>query len=90
MGEGGTNGTYAPTDFVVVDPETSTIISKVEWDGELPKARKGSGKRKQAIRPWGTYRSVRNTYRLEGKRKDEEKRGELDEVLPKVLENLWG
>jgi hypothetical protein len=35
--------------------------------------------------PWGTYRSMKRIYKLEGKMKDAEPNRTLEEVLPKAL-----
>ena len=93
---------YTDEDLVYVDPETRTVIGKVEWDkNDNPKAllmperaptpgkerRRGGGKR---FYPWGTYRSMKNMFRLEGKRKKEEPTGTLDEIMVKALrEPYW-
>ncbi len=90
-----------------VDPETRTVIGKVEWNrNEKPKslpyapkedvAKKGKPgeEDKKSFRwrkfyPWGTYRSMRRIYRLDGKPKDAEPNRTLDEVLPKALKDAY-
>lgn len=47
------------------------------------KARTGGWHRKHY--PWGTYRSMKRIYKLEGKMKDAEPNRTLEEVLPKAL-----
>lgn len=40
--------------------------------------------------PWGTYRSMKRIYKIEGKIKDPEPNKTLEEVLPKALnEAFW-
>ncbi len=39
--------------------------------------------------PWGTYKSMRRVYRIDGKMKDAEPNRTLDEVLPKALESAF-
>ena len=64
---------------------------------EKPKAKTAGGKLRRAsfsprIRyyPWGTYRSMKIIYQLEGKRRKEEPSGTLDEVMEKALkEPYW-
>ncbi len=39
--------------------------------------------------PWGTYKSMRRIYRLDGKPKDAEPNRTLEEVLPKALKDAY-
>lgn len=97
--------TYADSDFVYVDPATKQVVGKVEWtkDG-LPKEKKyvepviASEKKKKdeqrkpsrrKLYPWGSYRSMKRIYRLEGKVKEAESNETLDQVLPKALESAF-
>lgn len=101
--------TWKDDDFVYVDPDTRTVIGRVEWTQEgFPKSRKfevakspdspekKTGKREKktfdrGYYPWGTYRSMKRIYRLEGKVKDADVNATLDDVLPKALNQaFWG
>ncbi len=99
---------YKDDDLVYVDPETRTVVGKVEWNrNEKPKSRqyvppasdpadaaaqgkkgRGGGWHRKYY-PWGTYRSMKRIYKLEGKMKDPEPNRTLDEVLPKALEQAF-
>ncbi len=93
---------YKDDDLVYVDPETKTVIGIVEWgknDRPLSKAAaapaattdaKGRRTFHRKFYPWGTYRSMRRIYKLEGKMKEAEPNKQLEEVLPKALnEAFW-
>ena len=73
---------YSDGDFVYVDPDTRTVVGRVQWDknGEpvalekkdpnaekLAIERKGRKPRKRYY-PWGTYQSMNRIYRLERKK----------------------
>jgi hypothetical protein len=97
--------TYKDDDLVYVDPDTRTVVGRVEWDkNEKPKslaykppapdpkktekeARKSFWRK---VYPWGTYKSMKRIFKLEGKIKDPEPNKTLEEVLPKALnEAFW-
>lgn len=62
-----------------------------EGDGKKPAA-KGRGRRppRQRYYPWGTYRSMKRVYKIEGKQHKEESNKTLDEVIEKALqEPFW-
>lgn len=65
----------------------------VEEDDEEPKdktAKKGMRPRRQRYYPWGTYRTMKKIYKLEGKQIQEDNRRTLDEVIEKaVKEPFW-
>jgi len=52
---------------------------------ERPKKRSFGRK----IYPWGTYRSMKKVYQLEGKVRKTESNRTLDEILPKALETAF-
>ena len=93
--------TYQDTDLVYVDPEDRMVVGIVEWSNtgnpkpkEMPekvKDEKGEKRFRPKKRwyPWGTYRSMKNIYRLEGKQKKNEPSGTLDEVIPKALKDPY-
>ncbi len=97
---------YKDDDLVYVDPETRTVVGHVEWSktGEKPLSKlyvapkvpdaKGKEPSKRSfwrkVYPWGTYRSMKRIFKVEGKIKDAEPNKTLEEVLPKALsEAFW-
>lgn len=96
---------YKDDDLVYVDPETRTVVGLVQWSNAgKPKALpmkmeeeeeeeadgKRHRKRRQRYYPWGTYRSMKRVYKIEGKIIGEDNRKTLDEVLEKALkEPYW-
>ena len=104
---------YQDHDLVYVDPETRTVVGRVEWGkNDRPKSKpyapvvkpepsqktekKGAAPEKKERGqfwrknfPWGTYRSMRRIYKLQGKVKDPEPNKTLDEVLPKALSQAY-
>ena len=107
-------GVYKDDDLVYVDPDSRTVVGRVEWSNSgrpksLPmkeemveveeddKGPKGKGKgrpprrqRRQRYYPWGTYRSMKRIYKIEGKQIKEESNKTLDEVIEKALqEPFW-
>ena len=100
---------YTDDDLVYVDPESRTVVGKVEWGkNERPKSlpyvpvqeketspsvkpgkkERGGGFHRKYY-PWGTYRSMRRIYKLEGKVKDAEPNKTLEEILPKALKDAF-
>ncbi len=54
---------------------------------EKPERRRGSGRKNY---PWGTYKSMKSAFRLEGKQKKMDPNKTLDDVLQKALEQpFW-
>lgn len=95
---------YKDDDLVYVDPETRTVVGIVEWGtGDKPKSKpyvaapakdaKPGDRPKGFWRkfyPWGTYRSMKRIFKVEGKIKDAEPNKTLEEVLPRALaEAFW-
>lgn len=98
---------FKDDDIVYVDPDSKTVVGKLEWaaNGERPKsmpykpivAEKADGAAPKKDRPffrkffpYGTYRSMKRIYKIEGKVKDPEPNKTLEEVLPKALsEAFW-
>jgi hypothetical protein len=90
---------------VYVDPDTRTVLGRVEWNKkEQPISKpypktvtvKGKGGAQEERRswrkqyPWGTYRSMRRMFKLHGKTRDPEPQKTLEEVLPRALnEAFW-
>ena len=92
---------YKDEDLVYADPENRVVVGPVEWNrngnvkpllmpprkNEKGEERKGGGKR---FYPWGTYKSMRNAYRLEGKQKRVDPGHTLEQVIEKALkEPFW-
>ena len=95
-----TNGQYNDDDLVYVDPETRSVVGPLQYDKNgNPKSlpyQKGEGLgqaelttgKKQWWRkhyPFGTYRSMKRAYRIEGKQVEKWGGGVLEEILPKAL-----
>ena len=81
---------YNDDDLVYVDPDSRTVVGKVEWEKEdKPKSlayRPKEGEKSwRTFFPWGTYRSMKGAFRIDGKRIEEESAESLDQVLPKML-----
>lgn len=95
---------YKDDDLVYVDPDTKTVVGLVEWSKTgvpLSKpyvstvsatAKKGKEEKRSFWRkfyPWGTYRSMRRIYKIEGKIKDPEPNKTLEEILPMALNQAF-
>lgn len=96
---------YKDDDLVYVDPETRQVVGIVEWSkNEKPKSKpyvpvastkelKPGEKPRGFWRkfyPFGTYKSMKRIFKVEGKVKDPEPNKTLEEVLPKALnEAFW-
>ncbi len=96
--------TYTDEDLVYVDPLARIVVGMVEWhpNGKAkslaiphaPTEKDDDAKpgRKPRIRfyPWGTYRSMKRLYKLEGKSRDEKPMLQLDDAIAKaVVEPFW-
>lgn len=96
--------TYRDDELVYVDPDTRTVVGRVEWSRagnpkSMPfvhadKEPKEKGERKRGggrkYYPWGTYRSMKGVFKIEGKQKKADSNKTLDEILPKALEQpFW-
>lgn len=72
-------------------PSTGSATEKVLGEDETPEKKPVAGKpvRRAPMRiryyPWGTYRSMRKIYKLEGKQPREESPYTLDDVIEKAL-----
>lgn len=97
--------TYNDDDLVYVNPETRKVVSKVEFDkngnpkqlemiiepkpskdGEKPVRKKPSRKR---YYPWGTYKTMKKIYRIEGKEKDTEDYKTLEQAISLAVEEPY-
>lgn len=98
--------TYKDEDLVYVDPDNRTVVGFVEWSNSgRPKAMpmkkdevvegedakgKPTRKRRERYYPWGTYRSMKRIYKLEGKVRDEKPPITLDQAIEKSMaEPFW-
>lgn len=76
-------------------PLAMKVEAKEEVEEEAapdPKAKGGRPRRVQRTRyyPWGTYRSMKKIYKIEGKQIKEESNRTLDEVIEKAIkEPFW-
>ncbi len=69
-----------PQDEVVVEEEQKPTKGKG----------RGAPRRRKRYFPWGTYKSMKAIYKLEGKAKRDEPRRTLDEAIEKaVAEPFW-
>lgn len=91
---------YNDEDLVYVDPENRVVVGIVEWSNSgkpKPKAmpeRPAEPGRERRIRtryyPWGTYRSMKRIYKLEGKIRSEPPSLTLDQAIELALkEPYW-
>ena len=90
---------FQDDDLVYVDPKSRKVVSKVEWNEQgLPKSLPMQGEtdegkrgRRAEFYPWGTYRSMKHAFSVEGKRKDSEgDKLTLSEALKKATqEPFW-
>ena len=96
--------TYADTDLVYVDPDARTVVGIVEWhengrpkslvipskEPAGPEDAKSDRKRRLKYYPWGTYRSMKRLYKIEGKMREERPLISLDEAIAKAMqEPFW-
>ena len=73
-------------DMVVEEEDDAKEDTKSSKDADKGKRRV----RRQRFYPWGTYRSMKRIYKLEGKVPREENTKTLDEVIEKALnEPFW-
>lgn len=89
-------------ELVYVDPDTNSVVGRMEWSKTgNPKSRAyeitapvpGEKERRSRFRkfyPFGTYKSMKRVFHVEGKRKKEQPEKTLDDILPKALkEPFW-
>lgn len=68
-------------------PEAEEQKKENDTKDKRPRGKKPSARRHY---PWGTYRSMKRIYRLEGKVKDNvETNATLETILPKALEQAF-
>ena len=96
---------YKDDDLVYVDPESKTVIGPLEWsragnpkplqmpsppDDERPSSRSGGrGPRRKRFYPWGTYRSMKRVFQLEGKTKKVEGNMQLEDAIQRALKEAY-
>jgi hypothetical protein len=87
---------------VYADPDSNAVVGPVEWNKNgLPKilpyvqkdAPDAKGERRRSWRknyPWGTFRSMKNVYKVEGKPRKKEPTKTLEQVIDVALkEPYW-
>jgi hypothetical protein len=95
-----TKESYDDQDLVYVDPEKRIVLGLVQWNQNgKPKplsmpAVEGDANEKHRHRarcyPWGTYRSMKHVWKLEGKISDTRPMLPLDEAIAKAQkEPFW-
>lgn len=97
---------YRDDDLVYVDPDERKVVGRVQWSNSgKPKSltvekveeshdADGKGRRRRGRErkyyPWGTYRSMKRIYKIEGKIREEKTERSLDEVIHLALkEPFW-
>ncbi|MEK7218799.1 MAG: hypothetical protein AAB728_05035 [Patescibacteria group bacterium] len=92
---------FKDDDLVYVDPENRTVIGPVEWSRAgnpkpkpklMPEAEgeRTRGPRRKHYYPWGTYKSMKRVYQLEGKPKKVEGNMPLDDAMQRAAkEAFW-
>jgi len=93
---------YSDSDFLYFDTEKRAVIGPVEWTKtgnvkplEKPSAFAEAGERTFRRKPrkeyyiWGTYRSLKRLYNLEGKAKREESTQTLDEAMARSMQEPY-
>ncbi|NOS67812.1 MAG: hypothetical protein HOO67_05635 [Candidatus Peribacteraceae bacterium] len=94
--------TWNPDDLVYVDPDTNSVVGKVAFgNNDNPKslpyvakeAPDAKGEKRRSWRkfyPWGTFRSMKNVFKVEGKPRKKEPTKTLNEVIEVALkEPYW-
>ncbi len=93
---------WNPDDLVYVDPDTSTVVGRVEWSPngnpkplpyvakEVPDAKGEKRRSWRKFYPWGSYRSMKNVFKVDGKPRKKEPTKTLEEVIEVALkEPYW-
>lgn len=92
---------FADSDFLYFDSETRAIVGPVQWSRtgnvrpmERPqRPSEGEGRRwrsRKEFYTWGSYRSLKHLYHLEGKEHDRERTQGLEEAMQRALaEAYW-
>lgn len=93
---------WQPDDLVYVDPDANVVVGKVEWSKNgNPKSRQyvskevsdAKGERRRSWRkyyPWGSYRSMKNVFKVDGKPRKKEPTKTLEQVIDVALkEPYW-
>ena len=92
---------FSDTDFLYIDPEKRTVVGPVQWSRvgsakpllkpEEPQAEDSRRRwsRRKEYYPWGSYRSLKRLYHLEGKEKEEERTQTLDQALERSLKEAY-
>ena len=100
-----TTATFSDEDLVYVDPDERKVVGKVEFNatgkpksmtvpGPAPSENgddvKPERRRRRKFFPWGTYRSMKKIYKIEGKVREERPMLTLDEAIVKAMaEPFW-
>jgi hypothetical protein len=95
-----TGASYRDDDLVYVDPDQCSVVGLVQWSSagrpkslEVPVAGSGDQRERRSRRrryfPWGTYRSMKRIYKLEGKVRSEPPTSDIHAVIEKALEQPY-
>ncbi|MDD4319780.1 MAG: hypothetical protein PHW10_05660 [Candidatus Peribacteraceae bacterium] len=93
---------FKDEDLVYVDPDTKSVVGPLEWSRSgNPKSKpfpppaeekKEGGRRRNRRKhyPWGTYRSMKRVFQVEGKQKKQEGNMLLDDAIARAMkEPFW-
>jgi hypothetical protein len=95
---------YSDEDLVYVDPDRRMVVGRVEFgkngnakpllmpETESPASREGRPARKPRKRyyPWGTYRSMRKLYKIDGGVLEADRRIALEDAMDRCSkEAFW-
>ncbi len=95
---------YLDSDFLYYDPKTRTVIGPVQWtkDGNVKPLERPEEPEKEGAPPrkfhrrrekefyiWGSYRSLKRLFNIEGKVKDAERTQTLDAVMQRATQEAY-
>lgn len=97
-----TTSTWKDDDLVYVDPDSNSVIGPLEWNKNgnpkpklyiAPEKTDEKGERRRSWRkvyPWGTFKSMKNVFKVEGKPRKKEPTKTLEQVIDVALkEPYW-
>ncbi len=92
---------YRDDELVYIDPDSRSVIGPIEWSRNgnpksLPvpippketEEKKGRRRNERKYFPWGTYRSMKHAFNLEGKQKRISEGIPIDEAIARSQQNI--
>ncbi len=90
---------FRDDELVYVDPDSRSVIGPIEWSKNgnpksmpvPPKVTEEKGGRRRNERkhyPWGTYRSMKHAFNLEGKQRKSAEGIPLEEAIARTQKDL--